>query len=219
LAKEEGKTISLQTEELQLISLLDGSKSVRDVVRESGAEEFDVYKTLYAMATSRVIQATDGPARPRGMAEGDELATLLQVYHDVVVTISKHLEEQLGKEFRARLFTTCEASLPPAGQQILAGYKVSKSADQNVRETFAAAATSQQGEAAVALAGAAFNQFISLLLQGEAEILGNKQTRHTVGRIHQLLEVVEKYRTGEAKSRLIQGIRDAIAQVVAGLDK
>jgi hypothetical protein len=31
--------------------------------------------------------------------------------------------------------------------------------------------------------------------------------------------VVEKYRTGEAKSRLIQGIRDAIAQVVAVLDK
>jgi hypothetical protein len=219
LAKQEGKKITLQTEELRLISMLDGSKSVRDLVRESGAEEFDVYKTLYAMATSRLIQATDGPARPRGTAEPDEIAPLLQVYHDVMVTISKHLEEQLGKEFCTKLFTTCKASLPPIGQQILAGYKVRKSAEQNVREISGAAAGSQQGDAAVATAGAAFNQFISLLLRGEAEILGSRQTWHTVGRIHQLLEAVEKYRTGEAKSKLIQGIRETIAQVTATLNK
>jgi hypothetical protein len=219
LARQQGKTITLQTEELRLISLLDGRKSVRDLVRESGAEEFDVYKTLYAMATSRVIQATDGAARPKALAEADEIATLLQVYHDVMITIGKHLEEQLGKEFCTKLFATCKASLTPIGQQMLACYKVGKSAEQNVREIFAMATKSQQGEAAVATAGAAFNQFISLLLQREAEILGGKQTRHTVGRIYQILEVVEKYRTGEAKSKLIQGIRETVAQVTAGLDK
>jgi len=219
LAKQQGKTITLQTEELRLISMLDGSKSVRDLVRESGAEEFEVYKTLYAMATSRVIQAIDGPARPRGMADADEIAALVQVYHDVVVTISKHLEEQLGKEFCTKLFTTCKATLPPTGQQILAGYKVNKSAEQNVKETFGVAARSQQGEAALAAVGDAFNQLISLLLRWEADILGSKQTSHTLGRIHQLLEVVEKYRTGEAKSNLIQGIRETIAQVAAVLDK
>lgn len=214
-ARQQGRKVTLEAEELRLLSLLDGQKSVRDVVRESGTEEFDVYKTLYAMATSRLIGATDKPARPTGKTETEELATLLQVYHDVVVTISKHLEEQLGKEFCTRLVSACKVSVPMATQQILAGYRVGNSAEQNVRETLAAASRLQPGDGAVAALGMAFNQFISLLLRQETEILGSKQTSHTVGRIHQLLEVVEKYRTGEAKSKLIKGIRETISQLMA----
>lgn len=69
----------------------------------------------------------------------------------------------------------------------------------------------QQGDGAVAALGVAFSQFIGLLLRQETEILGSKQTAHTVSRIHQLLEVVDKYRTGEAKTKLIQGIRETIS--------
>jgi hypothetical protein len=104
-------------------------------------------------------------------------------------------------------------------QQILVGYKVNNSADQNFKETFAAATRLHQGDGAVAALGAAFNQFISLLLRHETEILGSKQTWHTVGRIQQLLEVVQKYRTGEAIGTLIQEIRDTISQVVSGLER
>jgi hypothetical protein len=199
--------------------MLDGQKSVRDVVREAGTDEFDVYKTLYAMATSKLIRATDKPACPRAKTESEELAILVQIYHDVIVTISKHLEEQLGREFCSRLASACKVSVPMASQQILAGYRVGSSTEQNVRETLAIASRLQQGDGAVAALGAAFNQFIGLLLRQEAEILGSKQTAHTVGRINQLLEVVDKYRTGAGKIKLIQGIKETIAQVTAGLER
>lgn len=218
-ARQQGRRVTLEAEELRLVSMLDGQKSVREIVRESGTEEFTVYKTLYAMATSQLIQAADKPAHPKGSADTEELATLLQVYHDVVVIVSKHLEEHLGKEFFAKLAGASKASLPTASQRILAGYRVSNSADQNVKETSAAAARLHQGDTALTALGAAFNQLISVLLTRETEILGSKQTWHTVGRIHQLLDVVEKYRTGEVKSRLIQGIRDTISKVVAGQEK
>jgi hypothetical protein len=195
--------------------MLDGQKSVRDVVRETGADEFDVYKTLYAMATSKLIRASDKPSYPKGTTEAEELATLLQIYHDVVVTISKHLEEQLGKEFCSKLVSTCKLSGPMASQQILAGYRAGRSAELNVRETFTIASRLQQGNGAVAALGVAFNQLIGSLLRQETEILGSKQTARTVARIHQLLEVVDKYRTGEAKTKLIQGIRETISQAVA----
>jgi hypothetical protein len=188
---------------------------VRDVVRETGADEFDVYKTLYAMATSKLIRASDTPACLKGRTQAEELVTLLQIYHDVVVTISKHLEEQLGKEFCSKLVSASKVSGPMASQQILAGYRAGRSAEQNARETFAIASRLQQGDGALAALGVAFNQFIRLLLRQETEILGNKQTAHTVGRINQLLEVVDKYRTGEAKTKLIQGIREAISQAMA----
>ena len=218
-ARQQGGKVTLEADELRLLSVLDGQKSVRDVVRETGTEEFDVYKTLYAMATSKLICATDKPACPKGKTETEELATLLRIYHDVVVTISKHLEEQLGKEFCTRLVNACKVSVPMASQQILAGYRVGSSAEQNVRETLAMASRLQQGDGAFGALGVAFSQFIGLLLRQETEILGSKQTAHTVGRIHQLLEVVDKYRTGEAKTKLIQGIRETISQVTAELER
>lgn len=214
-ARQQGGKVTLEAHELQLLSVLDGQKSVREVVRETGTDEFDVYKTLYAMATSKLIRATDKPACPKGKAETEEVITLLQIYHDVVVTISKHLEEQLGKEFCTRLVNACKVSGPMASQQILAGYRVGSSAEQNVRETLAMASRLQQGDGAVAALGVAFSQFIGLLLRQETEILGSKQTARTVGRINQLIEVVDKYRTGEAKTKLIQGIRETISQATA----
>jgi hypothetical protein len=171
------------------------------------------------MATSKLIRTAERQAQPKQKSETEERSTLLQVYHDVVVTISKHLEEQLGKEFCAKLVRSCKVSVPMESQQILAGYQLRSSADQNVRATLAASARLQQGDGAVARLGVAFNQFIGLLLRQETEILGAKQTLHTVGRIHQLLEVVEKYRTGEAKSKLIQGIRETISHVMSGGEK
>jgi Domain of unknown function (DUF4388) len=214
-ARQHGERITLQTDELQLLSLLDGQKTVRDVVREAAREEFDVYKTLYAMATSKLIRATDNSSCPKGKTETEELITLAQIYHDVVVTISRHLEEQLGKEFCTRLVNACKVSVPMASQQILAGYRMGSSAEQNVRETLAMASRLQQGDGAAAALGVAFSQFIGLLLRQETEILGSKQTAQTVGRIHQLLEVVDKYRAGEAKTKLIQGIRQTISQATA----
>lgn len=120
-ARQQGGRVILEVDELRLLSLLDGQKSVRDVARETGREEFDVYKILYAMATSKLIRATDNSACPKGKTEAEEVITLVQIYHDVVVTISKHLEEQLGKEFCTRLVNACKVSVPMASQQILAG--------------------------------------------------------------------------------------------------
>jgi len=218
-AKQEGGKVTLEADELRLLSILDGQKSVRDVVRETGVDEFDVYQTLYTMATSKLIRATDKPASAKAKTESEELVSLLQIYHDVVVTISKHLEEQLGREFCSRLASACKVSVPTASQQILAGYRMGSSTEQNVRATLAIASRLQQGDGAVAALGVAFNQFIGLLLRQETEILGSKQTAYTVGRINQLLEVVDKYRTGEGKTKLIQGIRETIAQVTAELKR
>jgi hypothetical protein len=218
-ATQQGGKVTLEADELRLLSLLDGQKTVRDVVRETGTEEFDVYKTLYAMATSKLIRATDKPACPNGKTETEEIVNLLQIYHDVVVTIGRHLEEQLGKEFCTKLVNACKVSVPMTSQQILAGYRVGNSAEQNVRETLSMASKLQQGDGAVAALGVAFSQLIGLLLRQETEILGSKQTTHTVGRINQLLEVVDKYRTGETKTKLIQGIREIISQVTADLER
>ena len=216
-ASQQGGKVTLEADELRLLSMLDGQKSVREVVRETGTDEFDVYKTLYAMAASKLIRATDKPACPKGKTETEEIATLAQIYHDVVVTISKHLEEQLGKEFCTRLVNACKLSVPMASQQILAGYRAGSSAEQNVRETLDIASRVRQGDGPVAALGVAFHQFIGLLLRQETEILGSKQTARTVGRINQLLEVVDKYRAGEGKSKLIQEIRETISQATADL--
>jgi hypothetical protein len=216
-ASQQGGKVTLDTGEWRIISMLDGSKSVREVVRESGAAEFEVYKALYAMATSRLIHPTDKPAPSKEKTGAEEVANFLPIYHDVLITISKHLEEQLGGDFCAKLTVRCKTALPKESKQILAGYQVHQSADENVQATLTATAGLPQGAAALSVIATAFTQMIGCMLHQEIDILGSKQTIHTISRINELLGVVERYRAGETKSRLIQGIKGVLAQVAAGL--
>jgi hypothetical protein len=215
--KESGK-VSLETGEWRLVSMLDGSKSVREIIKHSGSGEFNVYKTLYAMATSKLINAVEKPTEPEKPVEeegDDELAIVLPVYHDVVVTISRHLQDQLGQGYWTKILETCKGSLSPEGQQIVGPYQVNLSALENVNQVLAVVNKHHQGPGTTKTVGSGFNKLIACLLLQETEILGAKQTMQTIGRIYELLGVVEKYRGSEGKLRLVHALKETVSRVAA----
>jgi hypothetical protein len=200
--------------------MLDGSKSVRDIVQQGSGGEFSVYQTLYAMATSKLIHAVDKPkpvAAPKKAGPDEDLATILPVYHDVAVTISRHLQDQLGEGYCDKVLEACKLSLPKENQPVVNPYQVQLSALENVNKILGVVNRLYKGAAALSVVGHGFNKFIACLLLQEAEILGAKQTLQTIGRVHELLGVVEKYRGGEGKLRLVRALKETVSKVAARL--
>jgi hypothetical protein len=216
---EHQEPVSLDSGEHRLLSHLDGSKSVADIVRETGAGEFTVYQSLYAMASSGLIQQVEQPEAADREPQGESLARLLPIYHDVLVAISRHLEDHVGKAFSEKLFMGCKASLPTEHQVVVAPYQTRLSSAQNVEQVLAVVFKRYQGTAAISPVAGAFNELVSCLLRQEADILGGKQSLHTINRILELLEAMEKYRRGEQRLLVIRGIRGTLSRVAAALGK
>lgn len=218
LAKEQGGELFMDTEELQLSSLLDGKKSVREIVKESDKGDFSVYKMLYAMATSKMVQPVEkGSAAEEGVIVED-IETILPIYHDVLVIISRHLEDELGEGFFAKILSGCKLSMPEEHRLVVDSYNVHLSGAENVNKILALMNKISQGEAALSAVTNASNQMVSCLLLQETEILGKRQTQHTIHRIHELLGAVESYRGREAEYSFISGIRNTVSQVSAQLE-
>lgn len=60
----DNKEITLNTHEWRILSLINGTRSVREIIKESGDDEFSVYKTLYALITSGLIESSgEAPLR------------------------------------------------------------------------------------------------------------------------------------------------------------
>ncbi|MBW1980037.1 MAG: DUF4388 domain-containing protein [Deltaproteobacteria bacterium] len=213
----ENEKVTLEPRELKVASLMDGSRSVRDLVKMTGISEFEIYKILYAMASSKLIRPLPSAASEKGRREAEEPIRLLPIYHDVVVTISKHVEEELGPEYSTRLISSCRASLPVESKEVLAGYQVGDSGHENVSRALQVASRRHKGEAAERIISAAFMQLITCLLQQETEILGSRQTMHSIARIQELLQVVERYHSSDSRSRLISSLRTSLSQIAATL--
>lgn len=216
LAREQGGELFMDTGELHLTSLLDGSKNVGEIVKESGAGEFSVYKMLYAMATSKMIQPlAKGSARAEEGVE--DIRIILPIFHDVLIIISRHLEDELGEGFFSKILTECKSSMEEEQRLVVEPYDVHLNGAKNMKQITAAVNKMYKGEALVSAVAKGFNQLVGCLLLQETEILGSKQTQNTIHRIHELLGAVERYRGGEGEFPLINGIKNTVSQVAAQL--
>ena len=217
LVKEQGGELFMDTGELHLASLLDGSKSVAEIVKESGTGEFTVYKRLYAMATSKMVEQVERGSIAAEEREAEDIWTILPIYHDVLIIISNHLEEELGEGFFTKIIAGCKSSMEEKEQVIVAPYDVHLNAEENIKQILTAINKVYEGDELVPAVAKGFNQMLSCLLLQEIEILGGKQTQHTIHRIDELLGAVARYRGGEEKFPLINEIKNTLSQVTAQL--
>ena len=216
LAREQGGELFMDTGEIQLASLLDGRKNVAEIVKESGTGEFSVYQMLYAMATSHMIKPLAKRSAPAEQGVED-IGTILPIFHDVLIILSRHLEEELGEGFFSNILTECKFSMEEDQRLVVESYDVHANAPKNIEQITVAASKIYEGEALVSAVAAGFNQLVACLLLQETKILGSKQTQKTIHRIHELLEAVELYRGSEGEFPLINGIKKTVSQVSAQL--
>jgi hypothetical protein len=65
------KRVELEPDEKRILSLVDGKRTVKDVVRNSRRSSFDVCKVLYRLLSARIIRKRSPrePAEDNGRKE------------------------------------------------------------------------------------------------------------------------------------------------------
>ena len=131
---EQGKdSINLNANEWRLLSLVDGRRTVQQIIADSGQEEFSVCRTMNSLISSGIIERV-GMATPPAPAEKDsESSALLYVYHDVLQNLLDLLEQVAGSN-AVNLLEQAKGKVAPAVLGAMQRYDFTKDAGANVRQ-------------------------------------------------------------------------------------
>jgi len=206
--------IKLKTSEWKILSLVDGMRTVKQLVDENDGDEFKVYKGLHSLMFSGLVEEVE-KLLPEGKKreEEDYYSDIITGYHKVLQAISKNLEPELGRE----TFTIFDESKREADYRqkgLFDNFHPDNTTSVNiylVREQMKAFKDKEEGHFVLV---ESFNRLVFNVLERGAEILGTSACGDVLRDIEKILPHLDKYRTGlEGKP----GIVDEIKIILAGI--
>ncbi len=207
--------ITLSSAELKILGLVDGQRSIRLVIRDSGFDEYSAYKSLYSLLSSGLIEPNKEAAEalsPQPAQESNQYSTIIGPYDNFLRSLFRSLEAELGKQTIA----VFDESKPVAASQpyeILRNFQPKNAVDINIREISRELAPIPNYTDACRTLINSFNEFIFNILSKASDLLGPKMTLHTIQEIDAVLPAVEVSQTrindrdhviGEIKRVLLQ---------------
>jgi len=164
--EEKRDTINLTANEWRIISLVDGSRTVQQIVEDSGNDEFSVYRVINSLISSGLIEP--GARMATIPTEGkSEAPAIIQVYHLVLLSILKIMEKAVGSQAH-NLLEEAKARVPSQYAKLLRSFDYRGDAKKNVKSIVGAAANTPPSNQELVNA---FNAWILAILHKQNEIL------------------------------------------------
>ncbi len=197
---EKQNEIKLTSDEWEIISYIDGGRNVRQIIDETGYDEFAVYKILYSFISYGLIEQKEEGKTAGREEEERPYAYLVTVYNDVLVTVKQVLEGELGDR-AVSFFNECKTLLEKDHKEMLSHYHPGNQSSMN-RKVIADALTelSAEGNAEQFLASG-FNAYLSHVFDKAGRILGRQPLSTILKEVHKVLEYTEKYQSDSGKTR------------------
>ncbi|MBW2722461.1 MAG: DUF4388 domain-containing protein, partial [Deltaproteobacteria bacterium] len=162
-------TVNLTANEWRVISLVDGKRTVEQIVDDSGHDEFVVYRMIHSLISSGLIEPSGGAAAVTSGGKS-EAPTIIQIYHHVLLGLLKVTEKAAG----ARAYNVMEeakAQVPAQYSKLLRTYDCRSDAKTNLKLVLEAAPNSPPGNEELLYA---FNAWILAILHKQNGILSEE---------------------------------------------
>lgn len=209
--------ITLNFAELKILGLVDGQRSIRDVIGDSGLDEYAAYKILYSLLSSGLIESSEKPSEEATLELTEEYrdySTIIGTYHHTLQLLFRSFEGELGK---AAITIFDESKQVAASQpfEIFLNYNVKDAVDTNSKEISRQIAAVTDYADACQILVKSFNEFILNILSKVTAILGPKMTQQTIQEIYALLPDVDGRQTRiNSKNHVIGEIKHVLSQAL-----
>jgi hypothetical protein len=217
---QDNEEVKLNSEEWRILSLVDGKRSVREAIRESGYDEFVVYKVLYSLISSGLIDNAENASAGKKKRQGKKFkehvafySAIVMVYLDVLHVIRKKLEGELGKN-AAAVFDECKPEdLIFHRTDIFKNFDPSNPHATNIHNVLEAMKTIRDFEEGRHFLVGGFNGYLVNILDRVPEILGASAALDTTEEIEETLCHVDEYQTEAiGKTYIINDIRRILSK-------
>lgn len=208
-SKEE---IKLNANEWRILSLIDGTRTVRQVINESGYDEFAVFKIFFSVISSGLIEQKD-EIMLDDQNDQNDYSAILTVFNDVFVSIKNFISDELGDR-TASLFEESKMGLSIEYKQILAGYHPDNHKIANLQSISEAIDQMEFIEEPKIILISGFTEYCMLVLKNVGEILGAQPLMSILEGVEKVLEYVKKYQAGsKEKSKIVNDMKAMIDNI------
>ncbi len=209
--------IRLNANEWRILSLIDGNRTIRQIVAQSGYDEFAVYKIIFSLNSYGLIeqkeevQLSDG-----GTGNKEEYSAVITVYNDILQSVIKNIEQELGDR-ASSIFNEVKANLSDDCRQLLEDYHPSNQASSNIKSIIAQIELIEnEDESAKEILINGFNGYTTLVLKKITGILGNNPMQSILKEIENIIGYVKKYHAESSeKNRIVNDITNIISSMTS----
>jgi len=205
-SKEE---IKLNANEWRILSLIDGTRTVRQIIDESGYDEFAVYKIFFSVISSGLIEQKEDvlSANPEG---DDDYSSILVVFNDILISIRKNITEELGDRSYS-LFEESKSGLAGEYKNMLKGYHPDNHKHSNLKSIVSALESLDYMRNPKEFLITGFTEYCRCVLEKIAEILGAQPLIKILDDIEKVLGYVKKYQAGsKEKNKIVNDMKHAL---------
>lgn len=138
--EEKKDSVNLTANEWRIISLVDGKRTVQQIVTDSGHDEFVVYRMINSLISSGLIEKSTA-AGAVAIGDKNQAQAIIQIYHQVLMTMLKLMQNAIGQRALS-VMEEAKAQVPAQHSQWLHTHNCQKDAKSNVKLVLEAAADS-----------------------------------------------------------------------------
>ena len=208
-SKEE---IKLNANEWRILSLVDGTRSVRQIIKQSTYDEFAVYKIFFSMISSGLIEQKEEVQLDDKIGE-DDYSAILIVFNDIFQPIKKNIADELGNRSHS-LFEESKSSLKIEFQEVFEDYHPYNHKSSNLQAVSSSLAKIDIIEDSKDFLISGFADYSFQVLKRVGEILGSNPLNKILNDIEKVLGYVKKYQTGsKEKSKIVNDMKSVIESI------
>jgi hypothetical protein len=215
---QDNTEIKLNANEWKVLRLIDGSRSVRQITDECGYDDFLVYKTLYSLLSSGLIENSPAQLPEEEAKIKPDYSVVITIYGDILQTIGRSLEAELGKQM-FRIFEECKPILSAQFSELFKEYNPNNPTATNIHVISQQLGTLEDYEEGRNILIKGFNAFIMNILDKVPSILGTQFAEKIVHEIDKLLDYVDTYQaSSNEKNFIINEVQKIIISARKNLD-
>jgi len=211
-ADESKSNIPLSPSEKKIFSMLDGQKTIGDIIIDTGLDMENVYRTLYLLTCFDLIELVTEESRER---EGVfEYVEIINLYLDLLGIIETSFTKEVGGEFE-NIFNTIKGELPPQSKELFHGLNLSADLQKDVVEEIYGL-VGRQGKTTEGrlILLTSFNKLIFLLIMRMKQVLGTDLAEKTLNDMMNILQDAEKYKQDAPLMKYVRGnLEDYLSQI------
>jgi hypothetical protein len=205
----ETEKLKLTKNERRILSLMDGNRTVKQVINDSGYAEPATYKIIYSLKMTGFIEKT-------WKEESDvvNFIDIINIFNNIFQIVYKTLKVELGTMVFT-IFAECKAQLSPEQRDLLQYFDVGIDAASNRQALLEVINKFQDRQQGRILIIQSFNTLLQNIISKETEILGSQITRRTLDEIEQILSYVKEYqRDSFEKIRTVHEIETFLEELL-----
>ncbi len=208
-SKEE---IKLNANEWRILSLVDGTRSVHQIIKQSNYDEFAVYKILFSMISSGLIEQKEEIQLGDTGGENDYSA-ILTVFNDILQAIKKNIVDELGNRSHS-LFEEIKSSLEIEFKEVFKDYHPDNNKNSNLQAISTSLAKIDVVEDPKDFLISGFSDYSFQVLKKVGEIIGSNPLIKILNDVEKVLGYVKKYQTGsKEKSKIVNDMNNVVEAI------